>query len=144
MGLSTAAARSDDKVNDPEGDGKAPDSKLYEKLGELARFIDTSMKTLSEVSVPVSASSEQLPQAQTHLLNLKAQTEQGTHEVMRQVEAIQDHHTKITAMLRELTLAIQKSQATPALEQQVQHILQALGSDDKRLLDIMTACPFRI
>lgn len=79
------AAKAQEVVEDSEQTEKAPDSKLYEELGELARFIDTTMKTLSEFSTPVSTSTEQLPQALTHLTNLKTMTEQGTHEVMRQV-----------------------------------------------------------
>ncbi len=58
-----ATAQPRDEMNEPEQDGKAPDTKLYEELGELARFIDTTMKTLSEFSAPVSSSTEQLPQA---------------------------------------------------------------------------------
>ena len=73
------AAKAQEVVEDSEQTEKAPDSKLYEELGELARFIDTTMKTLSEFSTPVSTSTEQLPQAPTHLTNLKTMTEQGTH-----------------------------------------------------------------
>ena len=40
---------------------------MYEELGELARFIDTTMRTLSQYSAPVSTTTEQLPQALTHL-----------------------------------------------------------------------------
>ncbi|MEP7152595.1 MAG: protein phosphatase CheZ [Nitrospira sp.] len=130
-------------MDEPEEDGKAPDTKLYEELGELARFIDTTMKTLSEFSAPVNTSTEQLPQAQTHLLNLKTQTEQGTHRVMLEVEAIQDNHTQISKMLKELTQAMQQAQVSPALMQQVQKIGQQLGQEDKRLLDIMTALSFQ-
>ena len=130
-------------MDEPEQDGKAPDTKLYEELGELARFIDTTMKTLSEFSAPVNTSTEQLPQAQTHLLNLKTQTEQGTHRVMLEVEAIQDNHTQISLMLKELTQAMQQAQVSPALMQQVQKIGQQLGQEDKRLLDIMTALSFQ-
>ncbi|MGZ9188651.1 MAG: protein phosphatase CheZ [Nitrospira sp.] len=130
-------------MDDPEVDGKAPDTKLYEELGELARFIDTTMKTLSEFSAPVNTSTEQLPQAQTHLLNLKTQTEQGTHRVMLEVEAIQDNHAQISKMLKELTQALQQAQVSPALMQQVQKIGQQLGQEDKRLLDIMTALSFQ-
>ncbi len=137
------AAQSRDEMDDPEVDGKAPDTKLYEELGELARFIDTTMKTLSEFSAPVNTSTEQLPQAQTHLLNLKTQTEQGTHRVMLEVEAIQDNHTQISKMLKELTQALQQAQVSPALMQQVQKIGQQLGQEDKRLLDIMTALSFQ-
>lgn len=137
------AAQSRDEMDDPEVNGKAPDTKLYEELGELARFIDTTMKTLSEFSAPVNTSTEQLPQAQTHLLNLKTQTEQGTHRVMLEVEAIQDNHAQISKMLKELTQALQQAQVSPALMQQVQKIGQQLGQEDKRLLDIMTALSFQ-
>ena len=137
------AAKAQEVVEDNEQTEKAPDSKLYEELGELARFIDTTMKTLSELSTPVSTSTEQLPQALTHLTNLKTMTEQGTHEVMRQVEAIQDHHLKLEVMLKDLTQALQKQQTSPEILQQVQNIGEAIGADDKRLLAIMTALSFQ-
>ncbi len=137
------AAKAKEVVEDSEQTEKAPDSKLYEELGELARFIDTTMKTLSEFSTPVSTSTEQLPQALTHLTNLKTMTEQGTHEVMRQVEAIQDHHLKLEVMLKDLTQALQKQQTSPEILQQVQNIGEAIGADDKRLLAIMTALSFQ-
>lgn len=143
MAQSRGAAQSRDEIDEPEQDGKAPDTKLYEELGELARFIDTTMKTLSEFSAPVNSSTEQLPQALTHLTNLKTLTEQGTHKVMLEVEAIQDNHTQISKMLKELTQALQQAQVSPALMQQFQTIRQQLGQDDKRLLDIMTALSFQ-
>ncbi len=143
MAQPRAAAQSQPATDDSEQQEKAPDTKLYEELGELARFIDTTMKTLSEFSAPVNASTEQLPQAQTHLLNLKTQTEQGTHRVMLEVEAIQDNHAKITTMLKEMTLALQQGKSSPAVLAQVSALGQALGQDDKRLLDIMTALSFQ-
>ena len=63
MGQSRPAGKAKDPIDDEEPTEVAPDTKLYEELGELARFIDTTMKTLSEFSAPVSASSQQLPQA---------------------------------------------------------------------------------
>jgi chemotaxis protein CheZ len=143
MAQSRGAAQSRNEMNEPEQDGKAPDTKLYEELGELARFIDTTMKTLSEFSAPVNSSTEQLPQALTHLTNLKTLTEKGTHEVMLQVEAIQDNHTQISTMLKQLTQGLQQAQVSPVLMQQLQKVGQQLGQDDKRLLDIMTALSFQ-
>ncbi|MCW5799694.1 MAG: protein phosphatase CheZ [Nitrospira sp.] len=143
MAQPRAAATSQDARIEDEPEEKTPDTKLYEELGELARFIDTTMKTLSEFSAPVNASTEQLPQAQSHLLNLKTQTEQGTHRVMLEVEAIQDNHAKISNMLKELTQALQQAKSSPALIQQVSALGQTLGKDDKRLLDIMTALSFQ-
>ena len=135
--------KAQEAVDEDEQTGKAPDAKLYEELGELARFIDTTMKTLSEFSAPVNASTEQLPQAQTHLLNLKTQTEQGTHRVMLEVEAIQDNHAQVNTMLKEMTQALQQAKVAPALIQQMQALGQTLGQNDKRLLDIMTALSFQ-
>lgn len=143
MAQPQAATKKQIAVNDDEQEAKAPDTKLYEELGELARFIDTTMKTLSEFSAPVNTSTEQLPQAQTHLLNLKTQTEQGTHRVMLEVEAIQDNHAQISKMLKEMTQTLQQAKVSPALIQQMHTLGQTLGQDDKRLLDIMTALSFQ-
>ena len=143
MAQPRAAAQSQPATYEPEQEQKAPDTKLYEELGELARFIDTTMKTLSEFSTPVSTSTEQLPQALSHLTNLKTMTEQGTHKVMLEVEAIQDNHLKLSGMIKDLTLALQKTQAAPAVLQQLQAIGNAINADDKRLLDIMTALSFQ-
>ena len=143
MAQSRVAAESQDAFNGDETNEKTPDTKLYEELGELARFIDTTMKTLSEFSAPVNASTEQLPQAQTHLLNLKTQTEQGTHRVMLEVEAIQDNHAQVITRLKELTKTLQQAKISPDILQRVQMIGQQLGQDDKRLLDIMTALSFQ-
>ena len=135
--------KAQEAVDEDDQEEKAPDTKLYEELGELARFIDTTMKTLSEFSAPVNASTQQLPQAQSHLLNLKAQTEQGTHRVMLEVEAIQDNHAQISKMLKDMTQTLQQAKASPALVQQMATLGQMLGQDDKRLLDIMTALSFQ-
>ncbi|MGC3973835.1 MAG: protein phosphatase CheZ [Nitrospira sp.] len=143
MAQPRAAAQSQPAISESEQEDKAPNAKLYEELGELARFIDTTMKTLSEFSTPVSTSTEQLPQALTHLTNLKTMTEQGTHRVMLEVEAIQDNHRKVSSLINDLTLVLQKTQAAPALVQQMQTIGSSIGADDKRLLDIMTALSFQ-
>ncbi|MBA5873410.1 MAG: hypothetical protein GDA66_02500 [Nitrospira sp. CR1.2] len=135
--------KAQEAVDEDDQEDKAPDTKLYEELGELARFIDTTMKTLSEFSAPVNASTQQLPQAQSHLLNLKAQTEQGTHRVMLEVEAIQDNHAQISKMLKDMAQTLQQAKASPALIQQMAALGQMLGQDDKRLLDIMTALSFQ-
>ncbi|MFO0769095.1 MAG: protein phosphatase CheZ [Nitrospiraceae bacterium] len=117
-----------------------PNAKLYEELGELARFIDTTMKTLSEFSAPVNNSTEQLPQAMTHLTNLKTMTEKGTHEVMRQVEAIQENHARLAKILKELA---QAGKADSALIKGCAGISDVMKDDDKRLVEIMTALSFQ-
>ena len=134
---STAAQRTPQQA----GDGQDGNVQLYEELGELARFIDTTMRTLSQFSAPVSSTTEQLPQALTHLTDLKLLTEQGTHEVMKQVEAIQDSRGRMTDRLSALTHLLQSHSAPAA--QQLRDVMAALGADDKRLMDIMTALSFQ-
>lgn len=120
-----------------------PNAKLYEELGELARFIDTTMKTLSEFSTPVNNSTQQLPQAMSHLTDLKAMTERGTHEVMRQVEGIQNNHVRLAQTLKDLTHALRLAQASPSLTEQLKTITHMLADDDRRLIEIMTALSFQ-
>lgn len=124
-------------------EGRDGNAQLYEELGELARFIDTTMRTLSRFSDPVSSTTEQLPQALTHLTDLKLLTEQGTHEVMKQVEGIQDNRARTAAALKALAQALQAGQVPASAGQQVQSIATALDADDKRLVDIMTALSFQ-
>jgi chemotaxis protein CheZ len=139
MTRTSAAAQRTSHQGHDEKDGNA---QLYEELGELARFIDTTMRTLSQFSAPVSATTEQLPQALTHLTDLKLLTEQGTHEVMRQVEAIQDSRGKIKDTLSALAQTLQ-TRSAPAAAQQLRDVMTALDADDKRLIDIMTALSFQ-
>lgn len=128
----------------PAEDGEEGHAKLYEELGELARFIDTTVRTLSQFSAPVSSTTEQLPQALTHLTDLKLLTEQGTHEVMKQVEAMQDNRMRMGAALKELSQRLQAGNGNAApFEARVHTLAAALEADDKRLIDIMTALSFQ-
>ena len=123
-------------------DGEESHTQLYAELGDLARFIDTTMRTLSRFSAPVSSTTEQLPQALSHLTDLRLLTERGTHEVMKQVEAMQEGRAKTSAALDGLAQAIRSGEAAPAQEH-LASIRSVLEADDKRLIDIMTALSFQ-
>lgn len=124
-------------VLDPDG---APiDAQIYDQLGELARFIDTTLKTITQFRDPMSATTEQLPEAVNHLHDLKRLTEDGTHKVMQLVESIQDNHRRLAAQLDEVGKAVA---ATPGLDTTVETVGAAKASlvaDEKRLVDIITA-----
>ena len=123
-------------------DGGPIDMQLYEQLGELARFIDTTLKTISQFRDPMSATTEQLPQAVTHLRDLKRLTEEGTHTVMRLVESIQDNHQSLTRLLTLLTVeaaGMPDADRLAALERG----LASLAEDERRLTDIVTALSFQ-
>jgi chemotaxis protein CheZ len=116
--------------------------KLYDELGELARYLETAMRKIAEVGTPMVAGSAQLPQATTHLLDLNKMTEAGTHEVMRLAEVIQDNRAKAA---KELAAAVSTLEAVDCrtLAARLGKTAQELALDDKHLMDIMTALSFQ-
>lgn len=124
--------------DDLESDGNAPDTALYEKLGELTRFIDKTIKTISQFTDPMSATTEQLPDATSHLRDLRKLTEDGTHKVMQHVEAVQDNRKRVFAQLDALQRHLTGDEAA-ALES----IRAGLKKDDGPLVDIITALSFQ-
>lgn len=121
-----------------DSDRENPDTALYEKLGELTRFIDKTIKTISQFSAPMSATTEQLPDATGHLRDLRKLTEEGTHKVMQLVETVQDNRRRVSAQLDALAAGLSGEQA-----QAVAAIKTAFQNDDKPLVDIITALSFQ-
>ena len=116
--------------------------KLYNELGELARYLDSAMRKLSEVGAPMLANSDQLPQATAHLLDLNKMTEEGTMEVMRLTEIIQDNRARAA---KELAAVVSTLEAVDCqtLAARLGKTAQELAQDDKHLMDIMTALSFQ-
>ena len=130
------------KSLDEDIDAENADTALYEKLGELTRFIDKTIKTISQFSAPMSATTEQLPDATTHLLDVRKLTEEGTHTVMRLVEAIQENHVRLTQTLTYLTVRLTAPVDREILSR-LEQGLQNMAEDDKRLTGIITALSFQ-
>ena len=116
--------------------------KLYAELGELARYLDSAMKKIAEVGAPMVANSAQLPQAAAHLLDLNKMTEDGTLEVMRLTELIQDNRARAA---KELAAVVSTLEAVDCrtLATRLGKTAQELALDDKHLMDIMTALSFQ-
>jgi chemotaxis protein CheZ len=116
--------------------------KLYDELGELARYLDTAMRKIAEIGAPMVANSAQLPQASAHLLDLNKMTEEGTHEVMRLAEVIQDNRSKAAKELASVVLTLEAVDCR-TLAARLGKTAQELAQDDKHLMDIMTALSFQ-
>jgi chemotaxis protein CheZ len=116
--------------------------KLYEELGELARYLETAMRKMSEIGAPMLANSAQLPQASAHLLDLNKMTEEGTLEVMRLTEIIQDNRARAA---KELAAVVSTLEAVDCqkLASRLGKTAYELAQDDKHLMDIMTALSFQ-
>lgn len=116
--------------------------KLYEELGELARFMENAVRKLNDIGGPVLGSSAQLPQAASHLTDLNKMTEDGTLEVMRLTEMIQDNRSRA---VKELSAVVELLEAVDCtrLADRVKQTVHDLAQDEKHLSDIMTALSFQ-
>lgn len=116
--------------------------KLYEELGALARFVDNAMRAISAVSPQIVSSSAQLPAAASHLSDLSKMTEDGTLEVMRLTETIQDHHGQIAKDLSAI-VEILRAMDCATLVGRLDNVTSVLAQNGKCLMEIMTALSFQ-
>ena len=116
--------------------------KLYDELGELARYLESAMRKVSEIGAPLASNSAQLPQAAAHLLDLNKMTEEGTMEVMRLTEIIQDTRARA---VKEMVAIVSTLEAVDCrtLAARLGKTTHELAQDDKHLMDIMTALSFQ-
>jgi chemotaxis protein CheZ len=128
-------------ILDPSG---APiDTQIYDQLGELARFIDTTLKTITQFRDPMSATTEQLTESANHLRDLKRLTEDGTHQVMQVVETLQDNHRRLVTQLEKVSRAVSANPELTDAAATVSAMRNALAQDEKPLVDILTALSFQ-
>jgi len=118
------------------------DTQLFEKIGELTRFIDTTIKTISQFSAPMSATTEQLPDATAHLKDLRKLTEDGTHKIMELVEAIEENRKCADVQFEALVNGLASSDAA-TVASKIAAIRATLAADNKPLMDIITALSFQ-
>ena len=115
---------------------------LYEELGVLARFVDNALKAISTVTPQIMSSSTQLPTAASHLSDLSKMTEDGTLEVMRLTEMIQDHHGQIAEDLSSV-VEVLRAMDCATLAGRLENVTAVLDRDGKCLTEIMTALSFQ-
>jgi chemotaxis protein CheZ len=116
--------------------------KLYDELGELARYLESAMRKMAEVGAPMVANNAQLPEATAHLLDLNKMTEEGTLEVMRLTEIIQENRARAVKELAAVISTLEAMDCT-TLAARLGKTTQELAQDDKHLMDIMTALSFQ-
>ena len=116
--------------------------KLYGELGALARFIDQAMKAISAAGPQIMSSSTQLPAAASHLSDLSKMTEDGTLEVMRLTEMIQDNHGRIAKELSGI-VEVLRAMDCASLAGRLGNVTSVLAQDGKCLTEIMTALSFQ-
>ncbi len=118
------------------------EQKLYEELGELARFVERAMKAISEASPGILSSNTQLPTASGHLSDWNKLTEEGTLEVIRLTEVIQDNRDRIA---KDLSAVVEILRAVDdvKLAERLEKVHAVMVEDGKHLSDIMTTMSFQ-
>ena len=138
----TASGQKDPSGQGDSDDEEPQDTHLYEKLGELTRFIDKTIKTISQFADPMSATSEQLPDATAHLKDLRKLTEDGTHKIMQLVEAIGENRKRAEIQFDSLVNGLASSDAATTTAK-IAAIRKTVAADSKPLMGIITALSFQ-
>jgi len=126
------------------GDGELPEEGLNEKrsinaeLEELAKYVEVITQTIREMESPVTSTSDQLPQATSHLHDLSKMTEEGTHKVLSLTEELERNREVIQHQLEQLRISV-AGRAVKDLEA----ILAMVKADEGRLLNIHVALSFQ-
>lgn len=120
-----------------------PNRKLYDELGELARYIEKTVRKLRYVEAPVLATTAQIPQASEHLTDLTRLTEEATHTVMALVEDLQDNRARLRRSVDAMADALGRAGPSDADRQHLATVREVLSADERRLLSIMTALSFQ-
>ena len=68
---------------------------LYGQLGDIARYINATIKKMQTVEPSITHASDKIPQASVQLSEISKATEAATHNVMSQVEKVLDNHELI-------------------------------------------------
>lgn len=126
------------------GAGMLNDRELYTKLGELARYIEETMRKLSDLEHPLSVSTGQLPKASDALTDLTRMIEDGTHRVMELTETLQVSHRQFRAGLETIEVGLAETgHEHIGTMAQVAGLMNLVVENQKTTMDIMTALSFQ-
>lgn len=100
------------------------------------------MHAISAAAPQIMSSSTQLPTAASHLSDLKQMTEDGTLEVMRLTELVQDNHASMAKELSGIN-EILKTMDCGTLTERLERVRTILAQDDKHLMEVMTTLSFQ-
>ncbi len=115
-----------------------PNQSIYDELGELTKYVEMMTRTIGEMEVPVSSTSDQLPDATAHLGELATITEEGTHKVMAITEEMTESRAKIKNLLQALS-----TKSGDELAAGVKNVTNLLDEDESRLTNITVALGFQ-
>ncbi len=114
------------------------DRSINSELEELTKYVEVITKTIREMECPVTSTSDQLPQATTHLNDLAKMTEEGTHQVLSLTEELERGREAMQHKLEQL-----RANVAGRAVKDIDVILEMVKSDESRLLNIHVALSFQ-
>ncbi len=117
--------------------------KLYQELGELARYIEHTMRAFNSLQQPITSVSHSLPQAKEHLGDLRRLSEEATHKVMGETEALQESQAVLNGLVRRIHACTEASATTTGVAAHCDEMTRVLADNNRRLIEIFTALSFQ-
>ena len=132
-----------DEIDDTEPFQATEERTIYEELGELTRYVEATTRAIRDMESPVASTADQLPQANNFLADLSRMTEEGTHKVMSLTDEIEANRTTMTKSLEEVQALLANQAGSEAARERIAAVIQELGKDETRLVDISVALSFQ-
>ncbi len=132
-----------DEIEDTEELQATEERTIYEELGELTRYVEATTRAIRDMEDPVASTADQLPQANNFLADLSRMTEEGTHKVMTLTDEIEANRTTMTKSLEEVQALLANQAGSEAARERIAAVIQELGKDETRLVDISVALGFQ-
>ena len=114
------------------------DRSIKAELEELGKYVEVITKAIREMECPVSSTSDQLPQATSHLNDLAKMTEEGTHQVLSLTEELEHNREGIQHRLEQL-----RANVAGRTVKDIDGILEMVKADEGRLMNIHVALSFQ-
>ena len=112
------------------------DGNLYGQIGELAKYINATVKKLQAVEPNITSASDKIPAASLQLSEITKATEEATHSVMGQVERALDNQDLLLYHIEAIEKGVD-------LTKEVGELKQITADNKEILLDIITGLSFQ-
>ena len=114
------------------------DRSIKAELEELGKYVEVITKAIRDMECPVTSTSDQLPQATSHLNDLAKMTEEGTHQVLSLTEELERNREGIQHRLELL-----RANVAGRTVKDIDGILEMVKADEGRLMNIHVALSFQ-
>ena len=128
----------DRDIETDEADTPEDDHLINNEIAELTKYVEMITSTVRDMELPVTTTSDQLPQATAHLNDLAKLTEEGTHRVLTLTEAIETNRGAMQTVLTQLQKKVENEHSA-AIEQ----LLEMMKADERLLTNIHVALSFQ-